>query len=90
MLNLVYHWASRGYDEDQRARLDELLTGADPVIEVAATVTAPPAQARHVPGLAPPNMRAPSWWRGDRAAWSNTIKAGLELGEPAAKNAGRV
>jgi hypothetical protein len=38
----------------------------------------------HIAGLAPVNIRPPSWWRGDRAAFRSMVAAGKELGEPAA------
>jgi len=41
----------------------------------------------HVPGLARRDIRPPSWWKGDRAAFRSTVQAGRELGEPAARSA---
>jgi hypothetical protein len=39
---------------------------------------------QHVPGTAPDHIPAPSWWRGDRAAFRSSVAAGQQLGEPAA------
>jgi len=39
--------------------------------------------ARHIPGLAPRNIRPPSWWKGDRAAFRSSWRAAEQI-EPVA------
>lgn len=62
----------------QRAA-DMFATPVPPPVTSAAGV-----EPGHVPGLAPRNIPAPSWWRGDRAAFRSMVQAGKDLGEPAA------
>lgn len=64
-----------------------MLIGVDAPAPVATTAPIQQHQARHIPGLAPTTIRPPSWWRGNRAAWSTSVQAARELGEPAAKKA---
>ena len=78
-MNLLYHRWTNGMAADDVRRVDEML--ADAAVELDATK--PPAPPRrHVPGTAP-SFRPPKWWRGDRAAWRNTMRA-AEQHEPAA------
>lgn len=91
MLNLLYHWTVRNMDTDQRESFDALL--ADAAADHAEPSLAPAGNGqrpapRHVPGMSRRDIRPPSWWKGDRAAWRSSVKAAEQLGEPAARLAG--
>lgn len=75
LLNLIYHWLRERLDEDGRAQMDDALADADRVELVVRTAPAAAPQRRHVPGTAPPGIRPPSWWKGDRAAFRSSQQA---------------
>lgn len=79
LLNLMYHYLVRGLTPESRATIDDVMAGTP--IDAPAPAA---ASGRHVPGTAPTNIPAPSWWRGNRAAFSSSVAAGQQLGEPAA------
>lgn len=81
LLNAMYSYWVGGLTPETRALVDDALS------DTTATAPTPRRAAgpsRHVAGLAPPNIPAPSWWRGDRAAFATSVAAGQQLGEPAA------
>lgn len=82
LLNAMYSYWVGGLTPEGRQLVDDALTDTA-VAEVDAAAPARPA-GRHVAGLAPANIPPPSWWRGDRAAFSSSVAAGQQLGEPAA------
>lgn len=91
LLNLLYHWTVRHMDADQRKDFDAALADAAADHATPAPTTAGNGQRpapRHVPGLSRHDIRPPSWWKGDRAAWRSSVKAAEQLGEPAARLAG--
>lgn len=102
LFNLMWHASMRGLTEEQRAEvMDAIAEAPRPVARAAARPgrAAPVTDLGQeratrgrstVPGTATHGIRPPSWWKGDRAAWRNGIRAGLDLGEPAAKTAGSV
>jgi hypothetical protein len=88
LLNAMYrHWVEHLTAESREVVDDALsdnpsgiaMAGNTPVVRTAAR-----SDGKHVPGLAPANIPAPSWWRGDKAAFSSSVAAGQQLGEPAA------
>lgn len=93
LLNALWRFMTMNATAEQRADMEQALANAATVTELrprpqAPAVpepTRPTADADHVPGLAPRHIRPPSWWRGDRAAYRNSVNAGEELGEPAAR-----
>jgi hypothetical protein len=77
LLNLIWYWRSRGASQEDRAKLE---TALDNFTELYRhTHPARPGtaleQRRHHAGLAPPNIRPPSWWRGDDYAFRSSVKA---------------
>lgn len=87
LLNLIYHHWIRGADAKSRAEVDASLDNAADVYDDRVTprhLAAVGPVSGHVPGLAPRNIRPPSWWRGDRGAWSTSVQAARDLDEPAA------
>jgi hypothetical protein len=82
LLNLVWHLLTRGADADKRAELEREL---DNFAELDRRHNQPARpgtareQRRHHPGLAPPNIRPPKWWRGDDHAFHSSVKAMGEI-----------
>ncbi len=67
--------------------VNDMLDRAAELYDTAAlpAVTSPDGSPpEHTPGLAPTNIPAPSWWKGNRAAFRSSVRAGQQLGEPAA------
>lgn len=66
---------SRNATTEQRAELlDKLVEPAQVVVTTVA------AEVEHHPGLAPPNIPRPSWYKGDRAAFQSSTQAATDLG----------
>jgi hypothetical protein len=70
-LNLVWHWASFGADDERRAKL------LDALVEPVVTGNGQP----HHAGLAPPNIPRPDWYKGDHAAFASSVRAASQLGQ---------
>lgn len=86
----MWHWANEvlvprdpldpTVERDARQRLVDAIT--PPVrVEPARPERAASngSNGAHHPGLAP-SFRAPSWWKGDRAAFSTSVQAAADLG----------
>lgn len=87
LLNLIYEQWVRDLTPEGRAELDAALDNAADAYADRPVVPHGPQQAavaEHVPGLAPRNIPAPSWWKGDRGAWRSSVQAARDLDEPAA------
>lgn len=82
LLNAMYSYWVGGLTPESRQLVDDAMADAV-VAEVTAPAPGRPA-GRHIAGLAPGHIPPPSWWRGDRAAFSSSVAAGQQLGEPAA------
>jgi hypothetical protein len=76
-----------GLAPEDREKVDDLLMDA-----AGFSLVGPPPQAilgqaapaaRHIPGTAPKHIRAPSWWKGDRAAFRSSWRAAEQI-EPMA------
>lgn len=74
--NLVWHWASRNADAEQRAKLLDSLEPPRLVL-VSPSDDTPVA---HHPGLAPPNIPRPDWYKGDHQAFQSSVKAAQDAG----------
>jgi len=88
LLNTMYHRWVDGLTPESRSVVDDALSdnpsGVDITADGPVVRTASRPDGRHVPGLAPASIPPPDWWRGDRAAFSSSVAAGQQLGEPAA------
>jgi hypothetical protein len=75
----VWYFASRNAGEEQRA---ELLAALEP------PPPPPDPDAPRVLGLAPPGVRRPKWWKGDKAAFESNVRAQEQLNERAQRQLG--
>lgn len=95
LLNAMWSFMTENATAEQRAELEAKLADAADLVDDRRPAARQPARVpaggprrpdpAHVPGLAPRHIPAPSWWRGDRAAYRSSVAAAEELGEPAAK-----
>lgn len=76
----MWHWANaHAHTEEDRAKLADALR--PPVLDVEQPrPAAAAANGGHHPGLAPPGIPAPTWWKGDRAAFRTSVQAAGDLG----------
>lgn len=84
LLNLIWRFVARNADKDQRSDLENQLAdfaAADARHNQPARPGTVREQQRHHAGLAPPNIRPPSWWKGDDHAFRSSVKAMSEVRE---------
>jgi hypothetical protein len=84
LLNAIWRFVVRNADKDQRADLEHQLASFA-AQEERHNQPARPGTARerqrHHAGLAPPNIRPPSWWKGDQHAYRSSVQAMSEISE---------
>jgi hypothetical protein len=78
----VWAWAygNTWKEEDRKAMRDAIDQAERPRVVVRREDRGKP----HHPGTAPPGIPMPSWYKGDKGAFNSSVRAGIELNEPAA------